>query len=190
MATVPPVIAHVEAHFGGIDPDAGYWRFPLGGYWLQVVTFRDQPRAGAITLCSLGLWHHELSSPAGPMPQEFVLACDCRLAAAGDRLACLLPCVGEAVLAGRVVPAPGQVFGPFGPVVAEVSPLEWLLCLPPRPFPRSFAVLEGTKPPTHFTWLVPISGDEAGVVRGGNLVTLEHHWEKEGVDLLDWHRKA
>src|SRR5262245_26039666 len=57
MATIPPVIGHVEAHLGRIEPGAGYWRFPLGGYWLQVVAFRDQPRPGALTLCSVGLWH-------------------------------------------------------------------------------------------------------------------------------------
>jgi hypothetical protein len=189
MATIPPVVGHVEAHFGSIDPGAGYWRFPLGGYWLQVVAFRDQPRPGAITLCSLGLWHHELRSPTGQARQEVVLACEDRLAADG-RLACLFPCVGEAVLTSRAALAPGQVFGPLGPVIAEVSPLEWLLCLPPRPFLPSFAVCKGTEPPTHFTWLVPILAEEAGEVRGGNLASLERRWEKEGVDLLDWHRKA
>jgi hypothetical protein len=189
MATIPPVIGHVEAHFGRIDPGAGYWRFPLRGDWLQVVAFRDQPRPGAITLCSLGLFHHELCSPTGRVRQEVVLACAGRLAA-GGRLACLLPCVAEAVLANRVALAPGQVFGPFGPVIAEVSPLEWLLCLSPRPFPRSFAVCEGTEPLTHFTWLVPISAEEAGEVRGSNLAGLERRWEEGGVDLLDWHRKA
>lgn len=189
MATNPPVFEHVEAHFGTIDPAAGYWRFPLGGYWLQVVAFRNQPRPGAITLCSLGMWHHELDSPTGPSRQEVVLACEERLAADG-RLACLFPCVGEAALASGVALAPGQVFGPLGPIIAEVSPLEWLLCLPPGPFPPSFAVCDGTEPPTHFTWLVPISTGEAEQVRGGNLAGLERHWEEHGVDLLDWHRKA
>jgi hypothetical protein len=189
LATTPSVFEHVEAHFGRIDPNAGYWRFPLGGYWLQVVAFRDQPRLGAITLCSLGLWHHELCSPAGAVRQEMVLACEDRLAADG-RLACLFPCVAETVLASRVALAPGQVFGPLGPVIAEVSPLECLLCLLPRPFPPSFAICEGTEPLTHFTWLVPISAKEAGEVRGGNLASLERRWEKAGVDLLDWHRKT
>jgi hypothetical protein len=189
MATNPPVFAHVEAHLGQIDPSAGYWRFPLGGYWLQVVAFRNQPRRGAVTLCSLGLWHHELGSHAGQVRQEVVLACEDRLAADG-RLACLFPCVGEAILTSRVALAPGQIFGPLGPIIAEVSPLDWLLCLPPRPFPNSFAVCAGTQPPTDFTWLVPISADEAEMVRAGNLAALEDRWEKEGVDLLDWHREA
>jgi hypothetical protein len=189
MAKVPSVFEHLEAHFGTIDPAAGYWRFPVGGYWLQVVTFRDRPRPGAVTLCSLGLGNHELSSPTGPGRQEVVLACEERLAADG-RLACLFPCVGEAVLAGRAVLPAGQVFGPLGPVIGEVSPLDWLLCLPPRPFPPSFAVCEGTEPRTHFTWLVPISAGEAEEVRGGNLAELERRWEEVGVDLLDWHRKA
>lgn len=189
MAKNPPVIGHVEAHLGRIDPGVGYWRFPLAGNWLQVVAFRNQPRPGAVTLCSLGLWHHELRSPTGHVRQEVLLACDDRLTADG-RLACLFPCVGEAVLANGLAPAPGQIFGPLGPVIAEVSPLEWLLCLPPRPFPPSFAVCEGTEPPTRFTWLVPISAQEAGEVRGGNLASLERRWEQEEVDLLDWHRKA
>ena len=154
-----------------------------------MVTFRDQPRPGAMTFCSLGLSHHELCSPTGHVRQEVLLACEDRLAGDG-RLACLFPCVGEAVLTSRVALASGQVFGPFGPVIAEVSPLEWLLCLPPRLFPRSFAVCEGTDPPTRFTWLAPISAEEAGEVQGGNQASLERRWEKEGVDLLDWHRKV
>jgi hypothetical protein len=180
---------HIEAHFGRINPGLGYWRFPLGGYWLQVVAYRDQPRRGAATLCSLGLFHHELCSPTGQVRQEVVLACDARLAADG-RLACVVPCVAEAVLANRVALVPGQVFGPMGPVIAEVSPLDWLLCLPPKPFPRSFAVCERTDPRTHFTWLVPISADEAAEIRDSNLTSLEHRWEAGRVDLLDWHRKA
>ena len=135
MARNPPVFRHVEAHFGKIDSSVGYWSFPAGrAIWLQVVAFRDQPRPGAITLCSLGLFHHELCSPTGHVRQEFVLACDARLAADG-RLASLLPCVGEAVLANRVALVPGQVFGPLGPVIAEISPLEWLMCLPSQGFP-------------------------------------------------------
>ena len=189
MPTIPSVFGHIEDHFGTIDPAAGYWRFPLGGYWLQVVTFRDQPRPGAITLCSLGLWQHELCSPTGHVRQEILLGCKDPFAGDG-RLACLFPCVGEAVLTSRVALAPGQVFGPMGPVIAEVSPLEWLLCLPPRPFHPSLAVCEGTEPPTHFTWLAPISAEEAGEVRAGNLASLELRWEKEGVDLLDWQRKV
>ena len=189
MATIPPVIGHVEAHFGMIDPGAGYWCFPLGGFWLQVAAFRDQPRPGAVTLCSLGLWHHELWSPTCDVRQELVLAYEAGLGAEA-RLACLFPCVVEAVLANRVALVPGQVFGPLGPVVAEVSPLDWLLCLPPRPYPRSFAVCEGTHPATQFTWLVPISTAEAGEVREGNLASVERRWEQEGANLLDWHRKA
>lgn len=189
MATNPPVIAHVEAHLGRIDPGAGYWRFPLGGSWLQVVAFRNRPRRGAITLCSLGLWHYELASPAGLVRQEVVLTCEKRLAADG-RLACVFPCVAEAILTSRVAPAPGQIFGPLGSVIAEISPLDWLLCLPPEPFPPSFAVCNRTEPPIHFTWLVPISAEEAGTVREGNLASLQHNWERERVDLLDWHRKA
>lgn len=154
-----------------------------------MVAFRDHPRPGAITLCSLGLWQHELCSPAGHVRHEVVLACEGRLAADGW-LACLFPCVGEAVLTSRVALAHGQILGPLGPVIAEVSPMEWLVCLPPRPFPPSFANCEGTEPLTNFTWLVPILAEEAGEVRAGNLASLERRWEKEGVDLLDWHRKA
>jgi hypothetical protein len=189
MATTPPVFRHLEAHFGRIDSSVGYWRFPLGGQWLQVVAYRDQPRPGTITLCSLGLFHHELCSPTGHVRQELVLACETGLAADG-RLASLFPCVGEAVLANRMPLVPGQIFGPLGPVIAEVSPLEWLMCLPPRPFPQSFAVCEGTDPVTHFTWLVPISVDEAEEVRDNNLASLEHRWGESGVDLLDWQRSS
>jgi hypothetical protein len=42
---------------------------------------------------------------------------------------------------------------------------------------------------THFTWLVPISA-ASEAVRAGNLASVNQRWDKEGVDLLDWHRKA
>lgn len=188
MSTTPVVIQHVETHLGMIDPDAGYWRFPIGGYWLQVVAFRNQPRRGVTTLCSLGLWHHELSSPVGNVRQELVMIADEKLVADG-RLACVFPSVAEAILSNHAAIVEGQVFGPFGPVIADVSPLKWLLCLAPKPFAPSFAVCETTDPPTQFVWLAPISRGEVDEVVQGRLSDLVRRWEEGSVNLMDWGRE-
>lgn len=187
MKTIPPVIEHVETHMGTIDPRAGYWRFPVGEYWLQVVAFRKQPRPGVTTLCTLGLWHHELAAADGPMRQELMLACDdCMI---GDgRMACLFPSIAGAILAsGEALPA-GRVVGPFGPVMAELCATEWLLCKEPLPFPPAFAVCAETASPTHFVWLVPVSAEEAERIGHGGLREVELDWERQGVDPLDWQR--
>src|SRR3954470_18531470 len=120
MSTTPAVMEHIEAHLGMIDSSAGYWRFPVGGYWLQVMAFRNQPRRGVTTLCSLGLWNHELPSSGGNVRQELVLTAHEKLAADG-RLACVFPSIAEAILANHAAMVEGQVFGPFGPVLADVS---------------------------------------------------------------------
>jgi hypothetical protein len=187
MKTIPPVIEHVETHMGTIDPRAGYWRFPVGRHWLQVVAFRDQPRPGVTTLCTLGLWHHELAADHGPVRQELMLACENRMVSDG-RLACLFPSIAEAVLATHEALPAGRVLGPFGPVMAEVCETEWLLCTEPRPFPPAFAVCAETACPTHFVWLVPISDDEAEQVGHGGFREVELGWEQAGVDPLDWQR--
>lgn len=187
MKTIPPVIEHVETHMGTIDPSAGYWRFPVGRHWLQVVAFRSQPRPGLTTLCSLGLWHHELTAAGGPVRQELMLACEDSMMADG-RLACLFPSIAEAVLASHVALPTDQVLGPFGDVMAEICATEWLLCREPRPFPPAFAVCAETASPTHFVWLVPISADEASQIGHGGLREVEQGWEMQGVDPLDWQR--
>ena len=121
------------------------------------------------------------------VPPAVVLIADENLAADG-RLACVFPSVAEAVLANHTALVEGQVFGPFGPVITDISPLEWLLCLAPRPFAPSFAVCNGTDPPTQFVWLVPISSGEAAEVGQGNLSGLVRRWVEGKVDLMDWRR--
>jgi hypothetical protein len=187
MTTNPPVIAHVEAHLGTIDPRAGYWRFPVGGYWLQVVAFRGRPRRGHTTLCTLGLWHHELAAADGPIRQEFVLVCEDRMSGDG-RLACLFPSIAGSTVANRQALPTGGVVGPFGPVMSEVCATEWLLCQEPRAFPPAFAVCAETASPTHFVWLVPISADEAARIAHGGLPDVELEWARQRVDPLDWRR--
>lgn len=184
MTAVPPVFRHIEDHLGTIDPSAGYWNFPIGN-GIQVVAFRNKPRVGAITLCTIGLGGIELCSPAGHVRQELVLAFEDRFPS--ERLACLFPCVCEWVFANRVALSKGQLLGPFGSILAD-SPLEALVCMPPLPFSPSFEVCEQTSPPTHFVWLVPISLAEGDEVWNGQLAGLERRWQEKEADLLNWLR--
>jgi hypothetical protein len=185
MVDTSPVIRHVETHLGLIDPAVGYWAWNRAdGSCLQLVAFRNQPRAGATSLCSLGLGHHQFCSPRGHVRQELILTCWDRFVS--DDLARLVPVAADYALDGHVALSPGRVLGPAGPLITG-SGLQALLCLEPFLHHASFAVCTDTQPATELIWLVPISVDEAREAANGHGVLLSR-WEQEGVDLLDWYR--
>jgi hypothetical protein len=186
-ADVPPVIRHIEAHLGLIDPQVGLWGWDHRdtGTRLDVHGFRDSPLAGATTLCSTGLSCHELCSPRGHVRQELLLACWDRFVS--RRLAGLLAIAASQALQERAALLHGQVLGPSGPLIPG-SELQALLCLEPFLFPKTLTVCRDTRPPTDFIWLVPISEPEALEVASAGVSQLIDRWEAEGVQLLDWAR--
>jgi hypothetical protein len=186
MNDTPPVIRHIETYLGLVDPKAGHWRWDhADGTLLQAVAFRDRPRKGAMTLCGLGLGHHQFHSPRGPVRQELLVSCWDRFVSA--RLAGILPIAAQYALDQHAALQPWQVLGPAGPLIPG-SALEALLCLQPLLFPESFAVCRDTNPPTEFVWLAPISRQEVADVRSGRGEELLARWERGEVDILDWGR--
>jgi hypothetical protein len=186
MANTPPVIRHIETHLGQMDPKAGHWRWDhADGTLLQVLAFRDRPRKGAMTLCSLGLGHHQFCSPRGHVRQELLVSCWDRFVSA--RLAGILPVAAQYALDQHVALQPWQVLGPAGPLVPG-SAVEALLCLEPLFFPESFAICPSTNPRTEFVWLVPISRQEVAQIQTGRREELLARWESGEADILDWGR--
>jgi hypothetical protein len=185
-ADVPPVIRHIEAHLGLIDPRVGLWGWDhRGGTRLDVHAFRDRPLAGATTLCSFGLSEHEVCSPHGHVRQELLLACWDRFVT--PRLADLAAIAANEALEGHTALLHGQVLGPAGPLIPG-SELRALLCLEPFLYPDTLAVCRDTEPPTEFIWLIPISEAEAREVASAGARRLMDRWEAEEVQLLDWAR--
>jgi hypothetical protein len=185
MADTPPVIRHIEAHLGRIDPAVGTWRWRRRGRSTLQAAFRDRPRPGAVTVCSLGVGHHALCSTRGHVRQELLLACWGRFLSA--ELAGLLTAAAGYALEPHVALSPGQVLGPAGPLIPG-SGLEALLCLEPRLHPATLAVCAATEPPTEFVWLVPVTPAEGREAAEGFVSELLARWERDRVDLLDWQR--
>ena len=177
----------MERHLGRIEPQAGHWGFEREGTRLQILAFRGRPRRGATTLCSLGLSHHELCSPTGHVRQELLVACADQFA--NDRLARLLPCAADYALVGHTALVPGQVLGPAGPLLPG-SDFQALLCLQPFLHAEALFLCRETEPPTEFLWLVPIVPGEAREVASSGVGPLLERWDRDGVDLLDWTRRA
>jgi hypothetical protein len=178
-----PVPDHIETYLGRIDPTAGYWRWShSGGDMLQLLCFPECPQTGAKTICTLGLGRHEFCSPKGHTRQELLLAAHDRFIC--DELAATVASLAMRALEAHVALKFGEVFGPAGPLLPG-STLEAMLCLPPDPYPPSFAVCLETNSPTKFLRLMPISADEASEVRQSGTFNLLRRWKSDGTNLLD-----
>lgn len=184
MDDTPPVIRHIEAYLGPVDPKAGLWGWNhADGTLLQVAAFRNGPVSGATTLCTLGLGHHEFCSTRGHVRQELLVAGWDRFA--GERLAQLLPVAVRPD--GHTALTPSQVLGPAGPLLPG-SQLTAFICMEPHGYPGGLSVCRDTEPATEFVWLVPASAEEAEAVVAGDTRRVVDRWKRERVDLLDWHR--
>jgi hypothetical protein len=183
-----PVPDHIEAHLGRMEPLNGYWRWDrTDGPPLQIIAFPDQPRPGAKTLCTLGLSKHELCSQVGHVRQELLMTAWDRFVT--KELAATLAIVGTRILDAHWSFETGEVMGPAGSLLPG-SELEAILCLPPDPFPTGLATCAVTEPATHFSWLVPISANEAREVNNCGIEQLLLRWKRNETDVLDLYRKG
>lgn len=186
MNYVTEIPDHYELHLGIMDPSAGYWKWNrTDGVPLQVIAFSNQPKAGAKTLCTLGVSRHTLHSTAGHVRQELILAVWEKYAC--PELAATLAIIGEKVLDAHVAVEFGQVFGPAGLLILG-SKLEAILCVHPEGFSTEFSVCSKTEPKTELAMLVPITCEEADEVANSGVEDLQLRWKRDGIDLLDMHR--
>ena len=178
-----PVPDHIEHALGQIDPSNGYWRWnDRKGIALQIVCFTNCPEPGAKTLCTIGLSHHELRAPDGSTRQELVLAARDRYVC--DELAATLASIGLKALDSHSAFSIGNVFGPAGPLLRNVT-VTAILCVPPHEYPSEFAVCSETNPPTHFLRLLPVTEQEALEAKNHGVAEMLSKCQVDGTDLLD-----
>jgi hypothetical protein len=187
MNYVTEVPDHYESHLGIMDPSAGHWKWNRAdGVPLQVIAFQNQPKAGAKTLCTLGVSRHTLHSIAGHVRQELILATWEQYVC--PELAATLAIIGGKVLDAHVSVEFGQVFGPAGPLIPG-SNLEAILCVRPEGFSTDLSVCLKTEPATELVMLVPITCEEVAEVENTGAEDLLLKWKRDGIDLLDLNRR-
>ncbi|MEV0718774.1 suppressor of fused domain protein [Asanoa sp. NPDC050611] len=176
------LIEHLESYLGTIAGGSrGDDTTPAG---VQVAFFGpDVPFAGVTTVVTVGLWRRHLTvAGAGAVHQELMMHVpndDYPARAAG----LLFQVAGELVRRQAGL-RHGQVIGPAGPVFPG-SRMTALVATNPGYLPESFAVCRTESVPIVLTYLLPLTGGEAGVVRERGLPALERLFVAEDPDLTD-----
>lgn len=176
---VPPLIAHLEHHFGEIE--RGY---PVPGTEppINIAEFSRGPFADTLYYASLGLSHHHLGDAGGPIRMELLMML--RRCEQSSDIPSLMAGVIEMILTTHIAPARGQVFGPAGPLWND-SHLQALYVTWPAYMPDAFASVElGDGDRCVFAWLVPITARETAYVRANGPGAFESALASENPDLL------
>ena len=176
------LIEHLESFLGTMSGGSrGDETTPDG---VQVAWFPGAPFAGVTSLVTLGLSRHHLGLPeGGAVHQELMMHVpDGEYPARAAGL--LFQVAGEMVARQAALPH-GQVIGPRGPLFPG-SPMTAVVALDPGYLADDFAVCRVGESVTVFlTWLVPITSDEAEVVRQGGWQVMEHAVAARDPDLTD-----
>lgn len=179
------LVTHLESTLGPID---GGWSKTDSGAPLpvQVVRFRDAPGAGITSFVTLGLSFHEVMLSDGrPARAELIVSCWNRNRNLGVP-AVLSVVAGDLIESARLPPR-GSVLGPAGPLFSD-SRLSALYFSVPVFFPNEFRTWKGSMPPTILIQLIPITDDEAALIREQGWNEFEDHLERRDPDLFDLHR--
>jgi hypothetical protein len=176
------LVEHLGRHFGDGDDQAQAWSFAESGY--GIVTYPNQPFAGAITYLTTGLSRHILTQASGAqIAQELFISVRSEFAVCRPEVS--LASLAEDFLE-RHTPIPnGQVIG-WHKGVLEPR-FSAVFCTSARCFPETFEQIEGD-PPTVFVWLIPITGVEATYCRTHGHQAFDDLLLAENPDLLDLDR--
>jgi hypothetical protein len=181
------LIEHYEAALGPLD---GAWAETADDVPLlfKLLRFPAAPMPGAVTYATLGLSDRKLRIPGeGLLRQELVISCYDRFA--GPDVVGVLHAVGAEIFdKGEVLPR-GRVLGPAGPLFPDTS-LTALYVSMPVVFPDQLYTYSGSSPDTVIAWLVPISTEEADIVRRHGWSEFEDLLEAQDPDLFDLHRPS
>jgi hypothetical protein len=179
---VAGLIEHLESYLGLIAGGSrGDDSTPEG---VQVAWFGpDIPFRGVTTLVTVGLSRRHLNLPGdGALHQELLMHVptdDYPARAAG----LLFHVAGEMARRSAAL-SHGQVIGPREPLFPG-SQTTAILAISPRYLPEPFAVCHTEPAPVVFTWLVPITTNEAEVIQKFGWGTLEQAFAAQDPDLAD-----
>lgn len=178
---------HVEAHLG---PITGGWEQTRSGSQLpfQVVLFSDRPMRGSSAYATLGLSNEALDQGDGTfIRQELVFLCYDKFRFWDPQN--LIAGVAHEVLNTKHALHRGRVLGPRGRLF-DAGELEALYCGVPVYLPRVFHTFAETSPVTVFTWLIPLTSDEASFVDRRGWSAFEKEVARVNPDLLDLTRSS
>jgi hypothetical protein len=155
--------AHYERNLG---PIAQGWSDKKSVHGIQIISFVSQPEAGVTTFATLGLSRFVLKLPGDrDIRQELLVSAnDCF---SHFEVASFLLCVAESLLDGKKGLLLGEVIGPGNPVIPGAS-ARAVYVANPSPFNDSLTQFTSA-PPLVFAYLIPITVDEAFLVR-------DHGW--------------
>jgi hypothetical protein len=179
------LVTHLESTLG---PMEGGWSKTNSGTPLpvQVVRFRDAPGSGLTSFATLGLSSYEMMLSDGrPVRAELILSCWNRNRDL-DVPAVLAVVAGDLIQSAKLPPR-GSLLGPAGPLFTG-SNLTALYLSVPIFFPAEFGTWQGSVPPTIIIQLIPITDDEAAMVRERGWNEFEDHLEQRDPDLFDLRR--
>lgn len=182
------LVEHLERFLGplqlGWAVDADGFKMPF-----QVVRFEKGSGPGTISLATLGLGRHLLTSPTSGREIRHELLILAMKGMESGAIPSLLHQVGSAALRGHRALLRGDVIGPHGPLVAGSS-MEALYVTAPVYFPDEFATYADAEGPVVIAWLVPISASEADYVARHGWSAFEDRLVEQDPDLTDFARQA
>lgn len=175
---------HLEHHLGRIERVWSSDDCP----GVSVCLFRGVPRAGAVTLATLGLSEHVLAlNDTRQVRQELLLMV--RDTHPLDDLRDVLFHIAHEVMERHHALLRGDVIR-LGYTLTEDSAARALYASIPVILPDEFSVLEGSAPATVFVWLVPLLPAEAQLAKELGWNDFEDRLEAADPDLLDLSRAS
>lgn len=179
------IIQHLETHLGEIDKG---WNDTNSEHTIKVVKFENQPFENVITYSTLGLSNFVLPMIEDRTSrQEFVFSAYKQFN--NEYIASFLLTFAEHILSKNKALLRGEVIGPNAPIIWGTL-LNSVYSAIPIVFENSFAVYDGTIPPTVFVWIIPLHEEEANYVRANGWVKFENLLETVDPDIWNLNRNS
>ena len=174
---------HLECHLGNIERG---WRDDAARSGIQIVSFANQPEIGVTTFATFGLSQSVLKlNEARTIRQELITSVSATTSP--DAVAGFLLSVAENLQKDQQALLRGEVLGPGKPVVSGAT-LNAVYVANPSPFNPSLTEFQSAPPATVFAYLIPISSQEASLIRSHGWRWFEAELENQDPDVWDWSR--
>ncbi len=176
--------SHLERHLGKIDVA---WKDADGTVWpFYVLRFLGGPVTDTVTYSTLGL----ADSPVSNKQVRHELFIMTRSSFGGESFPGLLHQVGTEAISKNRAYLRGDVIGPRGTLITGTN-MEALYVSLPIYLPDSFATYNSPEGISCvFAWLIPITFDEAAVVRLKGWEQFENKLAESDPDLMNLNRSS